>query len=294
MSLLMQSLGNRQYQGIPAEQVDPMFQILFENYNTMVQRLARLENEHLHNEQDLQRQVDNATRTLIGQQRSLANTERLAALGEVMAHMAHELRNPLAGVQMACSNLKTDMAGKHEYEKYLARISLMCSEINRMIDLLNNLLTQARHDPEPLSNVDLNATIQDLLTLARYQMPEQIELRYQPVHDINCKLPDIQFRQALLNLILNARQAMAEKAGSITLEVSRQDDTLNIRVTDEGPGFPAEIIDGSIRAFSTQRQGGTGLGLSVVKRFARNHDGKLSLNNLSSGGACVTLELPCT
>ncbi len=294
MGLLMKSLGNQQYQRIPPERVDPMFQALFENYNNMVVRLAKLEAEHVLNEHELQLQVDKATRTLIEQQRNLSNTERLAALGEVTARMAHELRNPLAGVQMACSNLKADMAGKQQYQIYLERLTLMCSEINRMIDLLNSLLSQARHDPEPLREVNIDTTIQDLLTLARYQMPTNIKLQYQPVHNIVCRLPDIQFRQALLNLILNARQAMAEKAGNITLHVSREADTLIVRVTDDGPGFPSEILDNNIRAFSSQRSGGTGLGLSMVKRFVHNQGGEILLSNLSPSGACVTLKLPCT
>jgi len=294
MSLLMKSLGNQQYQSIPPDRVDPMFQTLFENYNNMVVRLSKLETEHIQNEQELQLQVEKAARTLIEQQRSLADTERLAALGEVMARMAHELRNPLAGVQMACSNLKTDMADKPQYQIYMERLSLMCSEINRMIDLLNSLLTQARHDPEPLRQVDIDSTIQDLLALARYQIPAQIKLQYQANHNIRCRLPDIQFRQALLNLILNARQAMAEKTGSITLHVSREDDTLIVRITDEGPGFPPEILDNNIRAFSSQRSGGTGLGLSMVKRFVHNQGGEILLSNLSPSGACVTLKLPCT
>ena len=298
MSLLMKSLGKNQYQSIPTEEVDPIFLPLFSNYNGMVQRLSELEKEHQQNEQELQQQVEIAARTLIEQQRSLSNTERLAALGEIMAQMSHELRNPLAGVQMACSNLKSDMAEKQEYQEYLERLTLMCSEIHRIIDLLNGFLTQARHNPEPLSDTHVNSTIEELLALARYQMPANIKLHYQPGQTIICSLPGIQFRQVLLNLILNAQQAMAQqvmakKTGLITLEAWHETDTLIVRVIDEGPGFPADIIDNNIRAFSSHRMGGTGLGLSMVKRFINNHNGQLLLNNLPEAGACVTLKLPC-
>ncbi len=293
MSLLMASLGENQYKSIASEDVDPLFRHLFKNYNTMVQRLSQLENEHLKNEQELQQQIDKATRTLIEQQRTLANTERLAALGEVMAQMSHELRNPLAGVQMACSNLNADMAEKKEYQEYQERLNIICSEINRMIDLLNSFLNQSRHNPEPLKQINVNNTIEDLLILARYQIPSQIKLSYKPEKTIICPLPDIQFRQVLLNLILNAQQAMTDKSGKISIEVQCKKNTLTIIIIDEGPGFPDVIIKNSIRAFATHRNGGTGLGLSMVKRFVHNHHGQLELNNLSPSGACVTIKLPC-
>ncbi len=293
MSLLMTSLGDTQYKTIASEEVDPLFNNLFQNYNNMVLRLAKLEHEHQKNEQELQQQIDKAARTLIAQQRSLANTERLAALGEIMAQMSHELRNPLAGVQMACSNLNADMSENNECQKYHERLNLMCNEINRMIDLLNSFLTQSRHDPEPLKNINVNDTIQELLALARYQIPSHIQLIFQMKQNISCPLPDIQFRQVLLNLILNAQQAMADKAGNITISAQIKNNTLSIRVMDEGPGFPAAIIEHNIRTFATHRSGGTGLGLSMVKRFVNNLHGQLELNNLSPVGACVTLKLPC-
>ncbi len=293
MSLLMTSLGNTHYKTIASEEVDPLFYNLFKNYNNMVLRLSKLEHEHQKNEQELQQQIDQAARTLIAQQRSLANTERLTALGEVMAQMSHELRNPLAGVQMACSNLNAEMGENNECREYHERLNLMCNEINRMIDLLNSFLTQSRHNPEPLNNINVNDTIEELLTLARYQIPSHIQLTYQVEKNINCPLPDIQFRQVLLNLILNAQQAMADKAGNISITAQLEDHTLAIQVMDEGPGFPADIMEHNIRTFTTHRSGGTGLGLSMVKRFVNNLHGQLELNNLSPVGACVTLKLPC-
>lgn len=293
MGLLMKSLGSKQYQTISAKTVDPIFQPLFENYNTMVQRLSQLEIEHLDHEQELQLQVEKAARTLIKQQQNLANSERLAALGEVMARISHELRNPLAGVQMACSNIKNDMVNKQEYEQYHERLTLMCSEIDRMIDLLNGFLLQAQHQPEAISEININTTIQDLLSLVRYQLPEQIKLKFQSTETIHCQLPDIEFRQAVLNLILNAQHAMGEQSGQILLEVTYESNVLIVNVIDEGPGFPSEMLNTNIRSFTSNRRGGTGLGLSMVNRFVHNHNGQLLLNNRTPLGACVTIKLPC-
>ncbi len=294
MSLLMESLGSDHYKTIASDEVDPLFFNLFKNYNKMVKRLSRLETEHQHNEQQLQEQIGKAARTLIEQQHMLANTERLAALGEVMARMSHELRNPLAGIQMACSNLNTELAENQACQEYQQRLSVMCSEINRMINLLNSFLSQSRHNPEPLKEISVNDTIKDLLTLARFQMPEHIKLDFKSAQNINCLLPDIQFRQVLLNLILNARQAMADKPGSINITANYENQLVIIKISDDGPGFPAEILEHSIRAFNTYRSGGTGLGLSMVKRFVSNQHGQLELTNLTPSGACVTLKLTCT
>ncbi|EIJ36919.1 sensor histidine kinase [Thiothrix nivea] len=293
MGYLMETLGKRQYQRIPAENVDPTLQPLMENYNTLVVRLSELEAEHLQYEQQLEQQVEKAARTLIEQQRSLANTERLAALGEVMARLAHELRNPLAGVKMACTNIRREIADSGEDVPHKERIELVGQEIDRMIQMLNSLLDQAHHQPEQLTSVQLDKAISDLLTLARYQMPEHISLHQEVPAAIVCRLPDTGLRQVLLNLILNARQALDSEPGTITVKAALENSILTISVSDDGPGFPPDLLENNIRAFNTHRVGGTGLGLSMVQRFARAHGGKLLLSSLEPHGACVTLRLNC-
>lgn len=293
MGYLMEALGRSGYQTIHPAHVDPMFQPLIENYNRMVVRLSELEAEHQQRKRWLEEQVGKATRTLIGQQLALANTERLAALGEVMARLAHELRNPLAGIKMACTNMQDEMAESHDALPYQDRIGLVVKEIDRMIHLTNNLLVQAQHEPEQLREVSLKTTVKDLLALARYQIPAHIRLEQQIPPSMVCRLPDIQLSQALLNLILNARQALGNQPGTISLNVAHDDTTLTISVCDDGPGFPPDMLQDGIRAFRTHRAGGTGLGLSMVQRFVRNHDGKLELHNREPHGACVTLKLSC-
>lgn len=293
MGYLMEALGRKEYQTIQPSLVDPMFQPLTENYNRMVQRLAVLEAEHQQRKLWLEDQVETATRALMEQQFTLANTERLAALGEVMARIAHELRNPLAGIQMACTNMQKEMAENRDAEPYEDRMGMVVDETRRIIQLLNNLLAQARHEPEPLRKVDMQAAVRDLLKLAHYQMPEHITLVQQVPPGIVCALPDIQLRQALLNLILNARQALDEQAGTITVSAEREEEALMITVCDDGPGFPSDMLQDGIRSFRTHRQSGTGLGLSMVQRFVRSHDGKLELRNREPHGACVTLRLKC-
>ncbi len=293
LAYLMTLLARRDYSPAPVTGIDAMLRPLTENYNTLVDRLAVLEHEHETREQNLETQVQQGARALLEQQRNLANSERLATVGETMARVAHELRNPLAGVKLACSNLRQELNQAAGSTDHVQRIDSVIAEVDRIVALLNALLEQARHRPEPLRDVVLAQTVRELIALFRYQAPTHIRLEQQIEDTIRCRLPDAMLRQALLNLLLNARQAIGDSAGVITLRATVASETLALSVVDDGPGFPDELLHAGIRAFATQRPGGTGLGLSMVQRFAREMGGTVSLANIAPHGACVTLQLPC-
>jgi signal transduction histidine kinase len=293
LSFLMTLLGRRDYTKASVESVDPLLRPLTENYNAMVTRLAELEMEHASRERHLESQVSNATQTLLEQQRSLADTERLAAVGETMARIAHELRNPLAGVKMAFGNLRREMAQESQSQEYTERVNIIAAELDRIIAVLNALLDQSRQNPEPLRDINVGRAVADLLTLVRYQIPVGIVLRQDIPDELVCRLPDAMLRQALLNLILNARHALGEGHGTIALEGRVEQGMLKLSVCDDGPGFPADVLDAGIRAFVSRRADGMGLGLSMVQRFVRAQGGEVKLSNREPHGACVTLELPC-
>ncbi|MCK9609037.1 MAG: ATP-binding protein [Methylomonas sp.] len=293
MSYLMELLGNRHYQQIPVERIDPTFQPILANYNGMVVRLSELEAEHLQYQQNLEQQVEQAAGALIAQQRSMAQSDRLAALGEVTARLVHELRNPLAGIKMACINLKNQLKTAAVADDALDRIDLVINEIERIIDTMNHFLQGARHEPEPLKDIVIDQAVGELLMLARYQLPKNISLDYRGCPNLVCRLPDSEFRQALLNLILNAQQALSGNTGGIQVQAECRDRHLLIRVCDDGPGFSEAFLQDGIRAFVSQRKDGTGLGLAMVKRFVRNHEGSLKIYNCQPQGACVEITLNC-
>ncbi len=293
LSFLMTLLARRDYSPAPVAGVDPMLRPLTENYNAMAARLKALEKEHESREQDLEGQVYNATRALLEQQRTLANTERLAAVGEMMARIAHELRNPLAGMKMACANLREELNATPDAAAYVERVNRVANEIDRVIVLLNALLDQSRHSPEPVRDIYLAPAVADLVGLVQYQIPTCLRIEQRVPADIRCRLPDASLRQALLNLLLNAQQAIGQADGTIVVAAVVQDDTLSLSVCDDGPGFPPDMLESGIRAFVTHRPDGTGLGLSMVQRFARAQGGQITLANTQPHGACVTLLLPC-
>ncbi len=275
---------------VSAQGVHPLLLPLFDNYNQLVLRLAELENEHRSRAASLEGEVRTATETLLDQQRSLARAERLAALGEMTAGLAHELRNPLAGVQMSLANLRGDLSDPDLVE----RLDLSISELERMTRLLNQQLSSVRHVPEPPRRVDLHTLVEDLLGLLRYQVPSEIRLEAEVDPDTRCRLPRDRLRQALLNLVLNSVQALAGKPGTIGVRVEHRGDRLVTEVRDDGPGLPPDLVKGGGQPFLSRRLGGTGLGLAMVRRLALDLGGELSLDNPEGGGARVRLILPCS
>ncbi len=286
---LLTRLAKRDYGLASTVGVDPIVEPLIVSYNHLVNRLVELENESARNKDTLEQEVRTATETLLEQNRSLAGAERLAAVGEVAARIAHELRNPLAGMQLALANIRSEFRDRHDI---VERIDLVVDELRRVTTLLNGLLDQSRVTLEPASNIAIGKNIDELLALVRYQIPRAIQLRTYIPEDVVCHLPKDGVRQALLNLILNAADAIGDKAGTITVRAVAADDKLELSVSDDGPGFPANLLKGNIVAFRTGRPGGTGLGLSIVSRLVRSLGGQMKLRNLEPHGACVRLLLP--
>jgi signal transduction histidine kinase len=270
------------------EDVDPYLLPLHRQFNELGRRLQELEMAHRERAASLEGEVRAATHQLLEQQRSLSRAERLAATGELAASLAHELRNPLAGLQMTLSNLRTELTDPDLRH----RADLMIEEVGRLTRLLNGLLDAARHAPEASRPIPLAALVADTITLTRYQLPANIRLESRVDPALTCRLPQDRLRQALLNLILNASTALAGRGGVIQVDAAIDGGTLRLAVTDDGPGFPRELLENGIRPFFSTRERGTGLGLAMVRRFARDLGGSIELSNVDPQGARVTVIVP--
>lgn len=261
---------------------------LLKNYNHMVARLHELERQRSERAASLESDVRAATAAILEQQTALARAERLAAVGELSASLAHELRNPLAGIQMSLANLRQEASSPAA----ASRLDLAIGELQRVTRLLNELLGQARHSPEPKQLVRLAPLVGELLELVRYQLPADLSLRQEIAEDLEIVVPVDGLKQALLNLVLNSAQALGSDGGSIVVAAESHSEFLCLRVMDDGPGFPAPLLSGEARVFTTSRAGGTGLGLSVARRFAREMQGEVRLSNRLPRGACAEIVLP--
>jgi len=285
---LLSELANGNFNALVDENAHPILQPLLRNYNYLVMRLAELEEQHRSRAETLESEVRAATEALLEQHRSLARAERLAAVGELTAGLAHEMRNPLAGILMGLGNLRGEL---HD-GALVERLDLLTGEIQRLVRLLNAHLLVAHGQPEVLRRVELAAMVRDLLTLVRYQTPSPVKLAAAVPDDISCMLPRDRVRQALLNLILNSIQAVGAVAGRIEVGARRDADTVELWVSDSGPGFPAELLVNGVRPYATSRESGTGLGLPMVRRVAVDLGGELQLSNRNGSGACARMILP--
>lgn len=282
-------LANGDFTPVSLTRIDPLLLPLFQNYNQMVNRLAQLEQANRQRTVSLEQEVRAATQAVLQQQQTLSRAERLAAAGEVSATLAHELRNPIAGIQLSLENLRRELPSSALGE----RMDMVIAELHRLTRLLNGLLQKSSHVPEPPRIVGVQRLVQELATLIRYQLPPHVRLNTEAPEDLRCRVPEDGIRQAVLNLVLNSVAVMREAPGTVTIHVEYRNGSLEVQVLDDGPGFPEALLSGGIRPFVTSRESGTGLGLAIVKRFARDLGGELTIANRVPRGACATLTLPC-
>ncbi|OMH33625.1 sensor histidine kinase [Motiliproteus sp. MSK22-1] len=285
----MSQLARRDFSELSEEDADSVVLPIIKKYNYMTKRLMTLEKVQQQRHQLLTQEVRDATYMLLQQQRRLAQAERLGAVGEMAAGVAHELRNPLTSIQMALDNLRYDLVE----EEIIERVDMIADETKRITRQLNQLLDQAKQRPEKAVMVDVGEEIETLVSLASYQLHQDTRLYFEVDEGLSCLLPGSRFRQVLLNLVLNAGQVIGEAVGEIRIGARQIGDKLEIRITDTGPGFPDAILESGVQPFQSSRAGGTGLGLVMVRRFAADLGGELSLSNSPEGGACVILSLPC-
>jgi signal transduction histidine kinase len=250
-------------------------------------RSEALERSNRHLEAAVQT-AERAADALLEQHATLARTDRMAAVGEMAGGLAHEIRNPLAGIRMSLQNLRAETEDSEVRE----RIDLPIAELDRLARLLNRYLSPLRHEPEPLADVRLRELIDELCKLLQYRLPDNVRLESQVADDIEWKLPKDRIRQSLLNLVLNAIQAIGEAPGTVTIRAARATGRLDLVVEDDGPGFPDGVVEGPVRRFQSHSDEGTGLGLAMVRRVAEDLGGRLVLERRAEGGSRVRMELP--
>ena len=232
---------------------------------------------------------------LMGQ---LLQQEKLAAIGQLVSGVAHELNNPLAGV-MAFSQILLASPGVEGEERSAAET--IHQEARRAAKIVSNLLTFARrHHPER-TETDVNRVLLDTLELRRYALRvEQIEIEVALDENVPTTWADpFQLQQVLLNLLGNAEQALDgwDGARRITLRTSWQGgegDPIVIAVSDTGPGVAPEQVARIFNPFYTTKPvgQGTGLGLSISDGIVRGHGGRIRVDSRPGEGATFCVELP--
>lgn len=232
-----------------------------------------------------------ATRQLQAAQEQLVQTERVAALGEMSAKVAHEVNNPLGIIKNYLQLLRRTVGTQPEAQNYT---DIVGQEIDRIARIVRQLLDFHRPEVSDLEEVDVAAVIRDVLTLMSHQLASSgVEV----ITNIESDLPLISgsvenLKQVFLNILINAADVMPE-GGCLTVDALNQDSCLRLRISDTGPGIKPELIGRIFEPFFTTKElgRGTGLGLSVCYGIIKRHGGTITYSNVSDGG-CFTIELP--
>jgi hypothetical protein len=238
--------------------------------------------------------MEETGRELRETQERLIQGEKLAAIGEMAANIAHELKNPLVSIGGFARRLQKGLPSGTPERDSAERI---VSEVRRLERMLTDILAFSKHPRLCYEQCSMNDLVQDALATIMVLLQEsdiRVQCRLAPGD--GAFLGDgQQMKQVLLNLLFNARDAM--KSGGL-LEVTVELTTLAgkpaiaVTVADSGSGIPLEELHNIFNPFFTTKAGGTGLGLPIVHRIIDNHGGKVTVMNRLSGGACFTVVVP--
>ena len=256
---------------------------------TFIENATLREAERLHVEQ-----LETTLDQLRAAQQQLVQSEKLAAVGTLIAGVAHELNNPLSNilgrVQLLQRAISDDAVGHG--------LQTVRDECDRAIRIVRNLLLFTREHKPETTLVSVNDTLDEVLELRAYELRvSNIELR----KDFQADLPEIsadphQLQQVFLNLVINAEQAMtaAHDRGVLSIRTQRVRDVLYVTVADDGPGIPNELVSKIFDPFFTTKEvgAGTGLGLSVCYGIVKEHGGELHVKSEEGKGTTFTIELP--
>lgn len=272
--------------------LDDLAQIV-EAYSAVTERL-QTSHERLQNE------VVRLRRELNSANAQVQRSRRLSALGEMAAGIAHEIRNPLAAIQLYAGMAADDLQDEatHSREAALDNVRKIASAVRGMSAIVNDVLSFSRGTEPERSQVDATQLL-DRVIAANGPGIDQAE-----VHVVRKDLgrdPMFVFadpgllQQALLNLVRNAVDAMSQQEAPrvLTLDVQHDEIGVVLSVSDTGPGISEDCLDRIFNPFFTTRSTGTGLGLAIVHRIADAHGGSIAVHREPSrGGAVFTLSLP--
>jgi signal transduction histidine kinase len=236
--------------------------------------------------------VNRKQRRLVEVNQQLAHNEKVATLGRVAAQVAHEVRNPLAGLLLYSEHLKGKIDGKLPNGDAIL--------IDKIIDTINNLAAtteQILNFARPVTlaprRVDLNEVVRDVIQLlsteiSAHSVETKLELDSSPVAGM---LDEPSIRATTLNLVLNAVQAMPA-GGHLTVSTSRNGDKLLMSIKDTGAGMSADQIKQIFEPFSTTKSRGLGLGMPYAQKIIQQHGGHIVVESQPGKGTDVRIELP--
>lgn len=246
------------------------------------QALTRLDESH--------RKLLEQTEVLFQTEEQLRRADRLSALGELSAGMAHEIRNPLGSIRGAAEILKDDYGPGEPKAEF---VQILLKETDRLNGIVQEFLDFARPKPPELQETDLNEVLLSVLTLTAQQARKAgitVERRLDPA--VGKRRVDGELlKQAFLNLVLNAIQAMPQ-GGTLSVSSGVREGSVEVTVADTGVGIPPENRQKLFSPFFTTKKDGTGLGLAITYRIIQNHRGTIDVEDGAEAGTLFRVRIP--
>lgn len=265
--------------------------------------------------EELESEVATATRGLRESQAQLVHQEKMAALGKLVAGIAHEMNTPIGTINSNADTLSRSIQvvegivrgedtpeSIREHPKLnkvlslledIARINKLACE--RIVGIVGSLRNFARLDEAELQVADLHEGLDSTLTLVHHELKNRITIvkDYGEIPPVSCH-PN-QINQVFMNLLVNASQAIKER-GKIRIETRQAGDIVEVRISDDGGGIPPDHLEKIFDpGFTTKGVGvGTGLGLSICFKIAQDHGGSIEVESVAGEGSTFTLKLPVT
>lgn len=222
----------------------------------------------------------------------LARSERLALIGQMLAQITHEVRNPLNALSLNSELLGDELSALDPDKNTEAwdLLAMVSGEIDRLTDVTGHYLQLARRPPAKLDPVDLGALLDDVVRLLDAELDQNGVSLEVVKESIPTQLADgNQIRQAVLNIVRNAAEA---GANALVLSLTRAEGSVSITLSDNGPGMTEEEIDRATDPFFSTKSQGTGLGLAITRQILEDHDGFVVVTSSFPGGTSIALALP--
>jgi two-component system sensor histidine kinase PilS (NtrC family) len=246
---------------------------------------------------------------VVEMERDLRRSEKLAAIGQLSASIAHEIRNPLASISGSIQVLQRRTPTLADDREAQRLMQIVLRETDRLNTLITDFLLYARPAPRHVIAVPLADLVDDVLRMFEAVRPRDVTVETRLAPGLLLRADPEQLRQVLWNLVLNAAQAM-EKGGRLEIraeaaggppqealsgrrnEEQAQPEWVEIAVSDEGVGIPMDALDRIFDPFFTTKRGGSGLGLAIVHRIVEQHAGNLRVESTPGAGTRIHVRLP--
>jgi len=231
------------------------------------------------------------TELLIEAEEQLSASQKLSALGQLSASLAHEIKNPLSSIKGTAEILLDEFPPMHPKREF---VDILFKEVDRLNTTVNGILHYSRsrsgkNSPsEPLTDI-IGGVARLLDSRLKKKSIDFDILGNSMAKDYHIEREKLS--QVFLNIILNAIDAVP-KGGKIRVRMEKKPGSLAVQVSDNGPGIAAEVKERVFLPFYTEKEGGTGLGLPISRKIVESYGGRITVSDTNNGGACFTIFLP--